>query len=114
MRISDWSSDVCSSDLFEGEPVLATHEVLLEQATHAVGALSGAMGGRLGRADLRGDAGDLGLARSAERRVGNACVCTCRSWWSPTHENNYITKISCALSSNCNKTLRQSYGLIIT
>src|SRR3546814_15382073 len=28
---------------------------------------------------------DLGLVRSEERRVGKACVSTCRSRWSPYH-----------------------------
>src|SRR3546814_16624927 len=27
------------------------------------------------------------LLRSEERRVGKECVCTCRSRWSPYHEN---------------------------
>src|SRR3546814_11177493 len=26
-------------------------------------------------------------ARSEERRVGTECVSTCRTWWSPDHEN---------------------------
>src|SRR3546814_7939105 len=31
MRISDWSSDVCSSDLFEADVVLSARRVLLEE-----------------------------------------------------------------------------------
>src|SRR3546814_19703807 len=60
MRISDWSSDVCSSDLRvtgayrfrirPGDPILFQH-------------------------------------RSEERRVGKECVSTCRSRWSPYHYN---------------------------
>src|SRR3546814_17261657 len=37
-------------------------------------------------ADARGAvAGDFGCVRSEERRVGKACVRTCRSRWSPYH-----------------------------
>src|SRR3546814_5823275 len=30
-----------------------------------------------------GASGSAGFLRSEERRVGNECVSTCRSWWSP-------------------------------
>src|SRR3546814_1334981 len=63
MRISDWSSDVCSSDL-----VIAHHE-------HPVQA--GQADGVMGKNIRRG--------RSEERRVGKECVSTCRSRWSPYH-----------------------------
>src|SRR3546814_3574584 len=63
MRISDWSSDVCSSDLrrraVEHRQRDAEDEQLrVEAAAHA---------------------------RSEERRVGKECVSTCRSRWSPYH-----------------------------
>src|SRR3546814_15702665 len=64
MRISDWSSDVCSSDL---------------ALRHA----RGEGGGRLGRGRHRG-----GGDRSEERRVGKECVSTCRYRWSPYHYKN--------------------------
>src|SRR3546814_5548191 len=80
MRISDWSSDVCSSDL----PSLS------DPAPHSWPA-------RL-RADQvaprrkRRDHGVLlpcpvstAQGRSEERRVGKECVSTCRSRWSPYH-----------------------------
>src|SRR3546814_6017194 len=63
MRISDWSSDVCSSDL----KLDATDQ------------------------EIRASAAELGLGdwldglRSEERRVGKECVSTCRSRWSPYH-----------------------------
>src|SRR3546814_6000261 len=65
MRIGDWSSDVCSSDLDEALPRLL----------HAA----------LGRGRLDGlEAVDgLDQQRSEERRVGKECVSTCRSRWSP-------------------------------
>src|SRR3546814_14342173 len=90
MRISDWSSDVCSSDL-------ASHLV-----PHVAGKRRVAVGDRLALTDqtaqrlhqrlrlrfLRG-IGELLIGigrrrqRAEERRVGKACVSTCRSRWSP-------------------------------
>src|SRR3546814_18320027 len=84
MRISDWSSDVCSSDLGGQRPRrMAGHDRALRRAhfgggrrrLHADAALwFHALGNR---ADERG--------RSEERRVGKECVSTCRSRWSPYH-----------------------------
>src|SRR3546814_6117876 len=65
MRISDWSSDVCSSDLGGA----AIERQLLDAAMRA----------RVDRA-----AGGF-VHRSEERRVGKECVSTCRSRWSPYH-----------------------------
>src|SRR3546814_14262180 len=100
MRISDWSSDVCSSDL----PDLAAtpygeyqgNEQFLHQL-HCIG---------LGEYDIEqirivdtpiasfeevtyqivppGSPVTL-FNRSEERRVGQECVSTCRSRWSPYH-----------------------------
>src|SRR3546814_3488250 len=70
MRISDWSSDVCSSDLMK---TLIT---------------------RVGPGSKMICLGNLGqidtpylseTTRSEERRVGKECVSTCRSRWSPYH-----------------------------
>src|SRR3546814_3389669 len=63
MRISDWSSDVCSSDLRDGafrdpRPAIARQP---------------------------GEEGAPAPQRSEERRVGKECVSTCRSRWSPYH-----------------------------
>src|SRR3546814_16342401 len=105
MRISDWSSDVCSSDLVQ-----------------TCGGLTGvrakaALGGDHGSVSLEGfhmefhvrldgarpdldalgdairevdpsallDIDSSGALRSEERRVGKECVSTCRSRWSPYH-----------------------------
>src|SRR3546814_4548572 len=83
MRISDWSSDVCSSDL--------SHLEILRRKPAKVAALNrGKLPKRIdhfGRIDRR-PGQDLigGLApRSEERRVGKECVSTCRSRWSPYH-----------------------------
>src|SRR3546814_8934749 len=84
MRISDWSSDVCSSDLqtpnidrmaaqgmrfteaYSGCTVCAPARSTLMTGTH------------LGHTPVRRN-------RSEERRVGKECVSTCRSRWSPYH-----------------------------
>src|SRR3546814_5464013 len=72
MRISDWSSDVCSSDLIGVELRLALRNE--EQADVPSG----------GRHLLLCDPIAQEL-RSEERRVGKECVSTCRSRWSPYH-----------------------------
>src|SRR3546814_17563847 len=87
MRISDWSSDVCSSDLkrscgviFQeifGIPDLASHQdgqELFDQVR---------VRRRKRASGTRGRRGDVG--RSEERRVGKECVSKCRSRWSPYH-----------------------------
>src|SRR3546814_2516314 len=86
MRISDWSSDVCSSDLALnsrdlGDPQVA-RAVQANAATSAIHqfAKKDALR-RLGTNYFVG--GEAGEKRSEERRVGNAWGSTCRSRWSP-------------------------------
>src|SRR3546814_4131678 len=75
MRISDWSSDVCSSDLVKHPcPVCGGN-----RPARTVGLPRGPGGYRHRR---RGQGGD---ERSEERRVGKESVSTCRSRWSPYH-----------------------------
>src|SRR3546814_5025350 len=69
MRISDWSSDVCSSDLGLQGGAVATDQDAVADDRHA--------------AEAHGGACEDG--RSEERRVGKECVSTCRSRWSPYH-----------------------------
>src|SRR3546814_7366746 len=84
MRISDWSSDVCSSDLVMkfGEYV---HSLYVPTSLNLVKIKP-----------LRGTALFIldaklvfklvdNFFRSAERRVGQECVSKCRSRWSPYH-----------------------------
>src|SRR3546814_5426648 len=82
MRISDWSSDVCSSDL--GSRV-AKHSLRVA-AYGTVDETNATVG--LARLHAQGEI-DAALARiqnrSEERRVGKECVSTCRSRWSPYH-----------------------------
>src|SRR3546814_18041599 len=113
MRISDWSSDVCSSDLEDQQMRTATH-----LQAGGVAAIANEFRARAG--DAAADAPETHeevvavahvmpisrprlpsksglppprkpkppincLARSEERRVGKECVRTCRSRWSPCH-----------------------------
>src|SRR3546814_9734473 len=80
MRISDWSSDVCSSDLPPQPCALcpvANHDLAAVVAERSDGEES-----RCRNIDLRDD---VTILRSEERRVGKECVSTCRSRWSPYH-----------------------------
>src|SRR3546814_11340336 len=100
MRISDWSSDVCSSDLFARPPGLDPAQgamracgkfpvatIQSREAAQPVRDLLDAQGP--GRVTWIGTACDQILhhqkKRSEERRVGKECVSTCRSRWSPYH-----------------------------
>src|SRR3546814_5306181 len=95
MRISDWSSDVCSSDL-----LAADHQRMFRRAgaQHRIGNRHGVEEARADRGDIERDAvGDAeqrlhlggarreGIIRSEARRVGKECVSTCRYRWSPYH-----------------------------
>src|SRR3546814_17518673 len=107
MRISDWSSDVCSSDL----PSLATHTSSfasfagqIDMTTANAWAAHSAQSPfahfsfqrrALEPQDVRIDILYCGIChsdvhfargeRSEERRVGKECVSTCRSRWSAYH-----------------------------
>src|SRR3546814_5709099 len=73
MRISDWSSDVCSSDLgLTYSPALPNGSELVSGQWWA----AGYKGPPLVSVEQE---------RSEERRVGKECVSTCRSRWSPYH-----------------------------
>src|SRR3546814_18811410 len=101
MRSSDWSSDVCSSDLFEGRDGVLDVSGLIEGIrvngdlnVHFVchpkrltncgrcraPVLVDLQTGRTGL-----DLFDQRLMRSEERRVGKECVSTFRSRWSQYH-----------------------------
>src|SRR3546814_7073568 len=115
MRISDWSSDVCSSDLYASarlEHDTATIIALQER----FGFLFDIEGAERLEIELRGRKAELedrlretfrpwyaperkfgqhvvftpkrpnkSMGRSEERRVGKECVSTCRSRWSQSH-----------------------------
>src|SRR3546814_12800697 len=109
MRISDWSSDVCSSDLVAdgafdpgdfgwmagrfaagGTAARAAWESI---GTYQKACLTAATA--KAKAELAAlDAAPAALPpnsygdRSGERRVGNECVRPCRSRWSAYYDNN--------------------------
>src|SRR3546814_4567404 len=79
VRISDWSSDVCSSDLFY-VPAGRARTVIPQART-------GCSSGQSFQANAANSAlkALTKTERSEERRVGKECVSTCRSRWSPYH-----------------------------
>src|SRR3546814_17064136 len=90
MRISDWSSDVCSSDLgAQGrtgmEPGPWRRRLLGPDPDPGLSEYGGSPEGHevegLQGRQAQSAAGD----RTEERRVGKECVSTCRSRWSPYH-----------------------------
>src|SRR3546814_7636414 len=89
MRISDWSSDVCSSDLF----LLGGDSSVLQAAGVLIAAVllwDVLFRSNIGVAiSFLEEMWSRNLAqlfvRSEERRVGKECVSTCRSRWSPYH-----------------------------
>src|SRR3546814_15478035 len=113
MRISDWSSDVCSSDLSvdlrpldltfrsrgDDGPLMLTvagdssadkvreYIAVAKEMVDAGWTLHVLASTRLARAQTVTAVvvAVLACARSEERRVGKECVSTCRSRWSPDH-----------------------------
>src|SRR3546814_5820290 len=107
MRISDWSSDVCSSDLSIrhrlvvlivtiGVAILGIQS-LLKLPIDAVPDITNnqvqinAVAPSFSPTEIEKQVtypienALSGIARSEERRVGKECVSTCRSRWSPYH-----------------------------
>src|SRR3546814_20308221 len=98
MRISDWSSDVCSSDL-AGRRVAAAERALraalhldpvdfaefveADARTRAIDAVD-EDGDRTFEAGVVDDGADA-ADRSEERRLGKECVRQCRFRWAPVH-----------------------------
>src|SRR3546814_14427228 len=103
MRISDWSSDVCSSDLVsyayvgpdvggtwtqDGDAVFADNTFdLSDETTNDTGVFTvraSQLSDGYDQVQVTVDTGTC-TARSEERRVGKECVMTCISRWSPNH-----------------------------
>src|SRR3546814_20310501 len=101
MRISDWSSDVCSSDLLGGECPAITVVVAAHDEERTIGARVRNLlaqdypATRLKVLVVSDGSGDRTAeeARSEERRVGKECVSTCRSRWAPYHYKKKPTQI---------------------
>src|SRR3546814_11068856 len=103
MRISDWSSDVCSSDLHvlnsvfldhaikrgltaaivHVSKIVPLHKIPEEEARVAEDLIF----------DRRKEGYDPLKARSEERRVGKECCSTCRPRGSPSHSTKTQKKI---------------------
>src|SRR3546814_15970021 len=106
MRISDWSSDVCSSDLAYDRDLVDLRMPPLAEELHLRLAEAARRRQILRRreglvADAEHEAVVEGrvqfrdqavLRRSEERRVGKECVSTCRTRWSPYHEKKKPSK----------------------
>src|SRR3546814_13073256 len=115
MRISDWSSDVCSSDLrvrsgqrrsgvghrrggrqpcrvysFD-EMVTRSEQVAANLEAHGVGR-GDCVVVMLGNQVELWESMLTTRCRSEERRVGKECVSTCRSRWSQYHEQKSVTR----------------------
>src|SRR3546814_18282117 len=89
MRISDWSSDVCSSDLDRQEERRDGEHPRGSQAGADRVLVTNATGrDRLGQRGTDTEAVQRDEQRSEERRVGKECVSTCSTRWSPYHKNN--------------------------
>src|SRR3546814_18589848 len=112
MRISDWSSDVCSSDLpdhplvervvvsdgfdaaddwiadaADARSIVITADILLADRALKAGATVLAPTGKpFTMAPIGPALATRAIMRSAERRVGTACVRKCRSRWSTSHQ----------------------------
>src|SRR3546814_11232719 len=91
MRISDWSSDVCSSDLSTGRPVASMRRH--GRFPHWIRSSAGLARGEAEAVDVEGGEPPPPheTLRSAERRVGQECVSTCRSRWSRYHSTHNTT-----------------------
>src|SRR3546814_17200806 len=98
MRISDWSSDVCSSDLDSPKPYPMGRQCPRVHAPHAAteadertdvmlecsnGEVSEAGRPKPATTGVEWPPDATEAVRSEERRVGTECVSTCRSRWSP-------------------------------
>src|SRR3546814_18851134 len=99
MRISDWSSDVCSSDLIalavgrgadqEGARPLediglqSVHQQHLDRMPLVFQGLLDIAGNQFGGSRHGADQNGNLHERSEERSVGKECLSTCRSRWSP-------------------------------
>src|SRR3546814_12089466 len=100
MRISDWSSDVCPSDLQFPRNRGSRHSVPnpppLSPSCHpareaAVLPHLRSVGGETGFSPAIGPySRPRSNSRSEERRVGKECVSTCSSRWSPYHYKKKI------------------------
>src|SRR3546814_3007815 len=85
LRISDWSSDVCSSDLALCGNA-DTSDLQIGQRNAIARAFHAEPKGFFHKQIVKTNGAGVGSRlRSDERRVGKECVSTCRSRWWPYH-----------------------------
>src|SRR3546814_17086628 len=109
MLSSDWSSDVCSSDLFDSTLTNVLKErfalpLSLDAFFDTFMQRTGAHFDTQLAALLEQERERLfpnGEGRSEERRVGKECVRTCRSRWSPYHTNKQRRRTTTDKSNDC-------------
>src|SRR3546814_19982341 len=87
LRISDWSSDVRSSDLDPAMAVAAMDRLVHHSTIIEMNGESYRKRSAVARINA-GDYDPTNGARSEERRVGKECGSTGRSRWWPQHSNN--------------------------
>src|SRR3546814_14338005 len=114
MRISDWSSDVCSSDLYQDHQMgvrgreCSTRPAKAEADTTEKGFkpwshLLSSAPSTAAISSRKMPASSIELkrpVRSEESRVGKESVSTCRSRWSPHHEKKNRSKTPQTLVHN--------------
>src|SRR3546814_11623165 len=101
MRISDWSSDVCSSDLLDKNTAADGQHGLFPQleGSGLISRTGGIQEQPVNRAfpsnavSKLGGFANVGPCRSEERRAGTECVGTCSSRWSPLHKKKKLRSI---------------------
>src|SRR3546814_14128501 len=97
MRISDWSSDVCSSDLHPPDTQICVAVKPQSRPFEQRPPMTRCRSTRLSVRTLqrfcllfRDSQRIVPASRSEERRVGKECVSTCRTRWSPAHEQKIL------------------------
>src|SRR3546814_18874836 len=111
--MSDWSSDVCSSDLtleIRGSRIRLHGIDAPESGQHCTVRGDTVRCGREAAFALDEKIASQTVSRSEERRVGTGCVSPCRSRWSPYHKkkNTLTTAKVQQYSKDSNKSLRTS------
>src|SRR3546814_13255735 len=99
MRISDWSSDVCSSDLIGQIAHRLVDEMLRspDRQANLVATYADRIPMMAIATLLDAPVEDYHRYRewrSEERRVGKECVSTCRSRWSPYHTQKNTERLN--------------------
>src|SRR3546814_17919644 len=122
MRISDWSSDVCSSDLLPRKfkicvisspadrAALRWHDCALRIVRNEAGeeGFEVYAGGGMGRTHFIAYKISDFCPRSEESRVGKECVSTCRSRWSP-----YPSKTKKTYNTMNQRSINKKYYQIV-